>query len=83
MASVESLSRHCQIVARRLGVGSVVPFLGAGANLCERPSDARWEDGYLPSGAELAACGAWIAPCGVCGSLKDLVVRAREQLGHG
>jgi hypothetical protein len=55
MASVESLNRHCQIVARRLGAGSVVPFLGAGANLCERPSDARWEDGYLPSGAELAA----------------------------
>ena len=55
MASVEFLSRHCLIVARRLGVGSVVPFLGAGANLCERPSDARWQDGYLPSGAELAA----------------------------
>jgi SIR2-like domain len=55
MASGDSLNRHCQIVARRLGVGSVVPFLGAGANLCERPSDARWEDGYLPSGAELAA----------------------------
>jgi SIR2-like domain len=33
----------------------VVPFLGAGANLCERPSDASWEDGYLPSGAEPAA----------------------------
>jgi hypothetical protein len=55
MASLESLSRHCPIVARRLGAGSVVPFLGAGANLCERPDDARWEDGYLPSGAELAA----------------------------
>jgi hypothetical protein len=55
MASGESLNRHCQIVARRLGVGSVVPFLGAGANLCERPPDARWEDGYPPSGAELAA----------------------------
>jgi SIR2-like domain len=54
MASIESLSRHCPIVARRLGAGSVVPFLGAGANLCERPADARWEDGYLPSGAELA-----------------------------
>jgi hypothetical protein len=33
----------------------VVPFLGAGANLVERPADARWQaDGYLPSGAELA-----------------------------
>jgi len=33
----------------------VVPFLGAGANLCERPAGIGWEDGYLPSGAELAA----------------------------
>ena len=33
----------------------MVPFLGAGANLLERPAEARWEaDGYLPSGAELA-----------------------------
>jgi hypothetical protein len=32
----------------------VVPFLGAGANLVERPADRGWEDGYLPSGAELA-----------------------------
>ena len=56
MAAAKQLSQHAQIVARRLGTGSVVPFLGAGANLCERPSDARWEaDGYLPSGAELAA----------------------------
>jgi hypothetical protein len=56
VAAGDSLRRHCQIVARRLGAGSVVPFLGAGANLLERPADARWEsDGYLPSGAELAA----------------------------
>jgi hypothetical protein len=55
MAAVEALNRHCQIVARRLGAGSVVPFLGAGANLCERPAGADWEAGYLPSGAELAA----------------------------
>ncbi len=33
----------------------MVPFLGAGANLCERPSDVQWQDGYLPSGSELAA----------------------------
>jgi hypothetical protein len=56
VAAVDSLNRHCQIVTRRLGVGSVVPFLGAGANLCERPADISWEvHGYLPSGAELAA----------------------------
>jgi WD40 repeat protein len=55
VAAVDSLNRHCQIVTRRLGNGSVVPFLGAGVNLCERPMDADWEAGYPPSGAELAA----------------------------
>jgi hypothetical protein len=54
MAAIDALGRHAQIVARRLGTGSVVPFLGAGANLCERPADLGWQDGYLPSGAELA-----------------------------
>jgi SIR2-like protein len=57
VASID-LDRHCQIVARRLGAGSVVPFLGAGANLCERPANTDWQDEehrYLPSGAELAA----------------------------
>jgi hypothetical protein len=56
VAALDALGRHCQIVARRLGSGSVIPFLGAGANLFERPANSRWEqDGYLPSGAELAA----------------------------
>jgi hypothetical protein len=38
--------------------GKVIPFLGAGVNLCDRPRDAVWEPGrsaFLPSGAELAA----------------------------
>jgi hypothetical protein len=36
--------------------GEVVPFLGAGANMCDRPDDTPWESGqFLPSGAELAA----------------------------
>jgi hypothetical protein len=55
VAAVDALSRHCQIVTRRLGVGAVVPFLGAGANLCERPPGSDWQSGYLSSGAELAA----------------------------
>jgi hypothetical protein len=55
VAALDSLNRHCQIVTRRLSSGSVVPFLGAGANLCERPADSDWEAGYPPSGAELAA----------------------------
>jgi SIR2-like domain len=50
------LDRHCQVVARRLGEGKVIPFLGAGANLCGRPRGGSWrEGGYLPSGQELAA----------------------------
>jgi hypothetical protein len=52
-ADIES---HCRIVARRIGEGKVIPFLGAGANLCERPAASNWQqDGYLPGGAELAA----------------------------
>jgi hypothetical protein len=55
LAAVDNLARHCQIVARRLGSGSVVPFLGAGANLCGRPANADWQrDRLPPSGAELA-----------------------------
>ena len=55
MAEVDSLNRHCQIVARRLATGSVVPFLGAGANLCGRPADVDWQtERYPPSGHELA-----------------------------
>ena len=33
----------------------MIPFLGAGASLCERPSQSDWRQGYLPSGSELAA----------------------------
>jgi len=50
----EELAAHCQVVASRLRRGHVVPFLGAGANLCGRPEAAAWLEGYLPSGAELA-----------------------------
>jgi hypothetical protein len=46
---------HYWLVANRLLEGRVVPFLGAGANLCGRPPDSRWAIGrFLPSGAELA-----------------------------
>ena len=35
--------------------GQVVPLLGAGVNLCDRPSGQAWELGhYLPNGSELA-----------------------------
>src|SRR5580765_3512494 len=55
MAASDSLAPHCQIVARRLDAGAVVPFLGAGANMCGRPPDVHWPaQEYLPSSAELA-----------------------------
>jgi hypothetical protein len=47
---------HYWLVAGRALEGYVIPFLGAGANLLERPEDSSWEVGtYLPSAAELAA----------------------------
>jgi hypothetical protein len=50
------LEKHCKDVAYWLGKGLVVPFLGAGANLLERPPGYEWQDDgeHLPSGAELA-----------------------------
>jgi hypothetical protein len=44
-----------ELVAGRLLSGKVIPLLGAGANLCDRPSDVSYQRGrYLPSGRELA-----------------------------
>jgi SIR2-like domain len=52
---LEELDAHCRIVLRRLREGKVIPFLGAGANLCGRPDGADWRAApYLPSGKELA-----------------------------
>ncbi|MGH3868724.1 MAG: SIR2 family NAD-dependent protein deacylase [Pseudonocardiaceae bacterium] len=43
------------LVAGRLLSGKVIPLLGAGANLCDRPPDIGYQQGrYLPSGRELA-----------------------------
>jgi len=54
------LDQHYRMVVRALQRGRVVPLLGAGANLCDRPpgheTDTRpWAPGQqLPSGAELS-----------------------------
>lgn len=52
----DPLENHYAIVVKAIKDGRVVPFLGAGANLCDRPdSDTRFKRGqYLPSGSELA-----------------------------
>ena len=46
---------HFQLVSKFIRRGTVVPFLGAGVNLCDRPPDSSFSLGkYLPSGRELA-----------------------------
>jgi hypothetical protein len=46
---------HYSRVAELLADGWVIPFLGAGANLCDRPHEVAWAPGrFAPSGAELA-----------------------------
>lgn len=56
-ADNESLERHYKYLARLLVEGGVVPFLGAGANLCGRPPAQVWKEDqtFLPSSAELSA----------------------------
>ena len=51
------LANHCTLVLDALARGRVVPFLGAGVNLCGRPEGEAWtatETKYLPKGRELA-----------------------------
>jgi SIR2-like domain len=52
----EALERHYKHLTRLLVEGRVVPFLGAGANLCGRQLSHLWQEGerFLPSGAELS-----------------------------
>ena len=46
---------HYAWIVKKLSGGRIVPFLGAGANLCDRGDDS-WAPGlpFLPSGSELA-----------------------------
>lgn len=49
---------HFNTVISSIIDGRVVPFFGAGVNLSERPSGAKWKDApknFLPSGRELAS----------------------------
>lgn len=51
----DDLATVYALVTRRLLAGKVVPVLGAGANLADRPTGAQFRRGvYLPSGRELA-----------------------------
>jgi hypothetical protein len=49
---------HLDTIAKAIVDGRVIPFLGAGVNLCGRPPNTAWtarQPQYLPSGTELAA----------------------------
>lgn len=51
----EIARNHFQLVSKFIRKGTVVPFLGAGVNLCDRPPDSSFSLGtFLPSGRELA-----------------------------
>jgi len=53
----DALEAHYKMVAKAISDGRVVPFLGAGVNLCDRPRDVTWshtQQEHLPSGSELA-----------------------------
>jgi len=54
--NLDAMRQHYKIVLRLLTEGRIVPFLGAGANLCGRPLQQVWQEGqqYLPSGSELS-----------------------------
>ncbi len=53
MAAVDE--QHYLHLSDLIAAGEVVPFLGAGANMCDRPDETPWETGrFLPNGAELA-----------------------------
>lgn len=53
---MEADDDHYGSVVEKLASGRLIPFLGAGANLCDR-GDVAWEQGnpFLPSGSELAS----------------------------
>ena len=57
MRAGDPSARHYFLVAKRILEGEVVPFLGAGANLCGRPDGVVWAENceFLPDGYELAS----------------------------
>ena len=57
MPDEDTLPDHWRMVADELLAGRVVPFLGAGANLCGRPVELNWgrrQSTWLPNGRELS-----------------------------
>lgn len=62
----DSLQRHFRNITNLLIDGRVVPFLGAGANLCGRPRSQAWRpetQAFLPNGSELSHYLATVFSC--------------------
>jgi hypothetical protein len=80
-------STHYRNVAELILAGRVIPFLGAGASLCERPPfDGRWQPGVsLPSGSELAEylAGKWDYPARESKDLLRVAQYIWAMLGPG
>jgi hypothetical protein len=58
MVDPQDAELHYKLVVKALGEGRLIPFLGAGVNMCGRPEGELWEAGkssFLPSGSELAS----------------------------
>jgi hypothetical protein len=52
---MDDMELHYGTIIGALRDGEIIPFLGAGANLCDRPFGTKFEPGInLPSGGELA-----------------------------
>ena len=53
--NADDLELHYQTVINAFKDRRVIPFLGAGVNLCDRPLDSAWKpgDNFLPNGHEL------------------------------
>jgi len=82
--SADPLETHYGLLTDALQRGSLVPFLGAGANLCGRPPEAtHGKGGYLPSGAELASYLARHYPPGEPRDLLRVAQFVLVKLGSG
>jgi hypothetical protein len=78
---------HAELVVSKLMLGRVVPFLGAGVNLCDRPLGFTWtssEQSFAPNGSELAAELAekfkYIKKGSLCTAPSDQCLRPRPEL---
>jgi hypothetical protein len=78
---------HARLVIDKFLRGRVVPFLGAGINLCDRPKDFKWESTeqrFLPSGWELAETLArefnYQGVAKVCSAPAELCLRPHPEL---